>query len=65
MTARDEEIKELIQIWKDGLYSLGIGTRLPAINIIKNNFHNVSGLDQDWSFGYCGSSRGDTYWVEQ
>ena len=65
MAARDEEIKELIQIWKDGLYSLGIGTRLPAINIIKNNFHNVSGLDQDWSFGYCGSSRGDTYWVEQ
>ena len=62
--ARDEKIKEVIQIWKDGLYSLGIGRRLPAINIIKNNFHNVAGLDQDWSFGFCGSSRSDTYWVD-
>ena len=62
--ARDEKIKEVVQIWKDGLYSLGIGRRLPAINIIKNNFHNVAGLDQDWAFGFCGSSRSDTYWVD-
>ncbi|MGI6172624.1 MAG: ABC transporter substrate-binding protein [Christensenellales bacterium] len=61
---RDEQIGEVIQIWTDGLFSLGIGRRLPAINIIKNNFHNVAGLDQDWAFGFCGSSRSDTYWCD-
>lgn len=62
--ALDAEIAEVVQIWKDNLYSLGIGRRLPAINIIKNYFHNVSGLDQDWAFGFCGTSRGDGYWIE-
>ena len=41
---------------------IGIGRRLPAINIIKNNVHNVAGLDQDWAFGFCATSRGDSYW---
>ena len=63
--AFDAEMAEIEQIWVDGLFALGIGRRLPAINIIKNNVHNVAGLDQDWAYGFCGSSRGDTYWIEQ
>lgn len=59
---RDAAIREIAQIWKDNLYAIGIGRRLPAINIIKNNVHNVAGLDQDWAFGFCGTSRGDSYW---
>ena len=55
-------IREIAQIWKDNLYAIGIGRRLPAINIIKNNVHNVAGLDQDWAFGFCATSRGDSYW---
>jgi peptide/nickel transport system substrate-binding protein len=62
--ALDAEIKEIIQIYKDNLFAIGIGRRLPAINIIKNYFHNVANLDQDWAFGFCGSSRGDGYWIE-
>lgn len=62
--ARDAEIAEFVQIWKDNLFSIGTGRRLPAINIIKNYVHNVANLDQDWAFGFCGSSRGDGYWIE-
>jgi len=62
--ALDAEIKEVVQIYKDNLFAIGIGRRLPAINIIKNYFHNVANLDQDWAFGFCGSSRGDGYWIE-
>lgn len=60
----DALLRESIQIWKDNLYALGIGRRLPAINIVKNYFHNVANLDQDWAFGFCATSRGDSYWIE-
>ncbi len=55
---------EVFAIWADQMYAIGIGRRLPAINIIKNNVHNVAGLDQDWAFGFCGTSRGDSYWMD-
>ncbi|MGI6239117.1 MAG: ABC transporter substrate-binding protein, partial [Christensenellales bacterium] len=61
---RDKQIAEVIQIRKDDLSAIGIGRRLPAINIIKNNFRNVENLNQDWAFGFCGSSRGDGYWIQ-
>ncbi len=60
----EAEIAEVQQIWMDNLYSLGIGRRLPAINIIKNYFHNVANLNQDWAYGFCATSRGDGYWIE-
>lgn len=62
---RDAAIKEIVELWKENLYAIGIGRRLPAINIIKNNVHNVSGLDQDWAYGFCATSRADGYWIEQ
>lgn len=61
---RDEAIKGIIQLYKDNLWAIGIGRRLPAINIIKNSYHNVANLDQDWAYGFCGCSRPDGYWTE-
>ena len=61
---RDEAIKGIIQLHKDNLWAIGIGRRLPAINIIKNSYHNVANLDQDWAYGFCGCSRPDGYWTE-
>ena len=55
---------EITGIWAENLFSIGIGRRLPAINIIKNYMHNVSYLDQDWGYGFCGNSRSDTYWMD-
>lgn len=61
---RETALKEIVQLWKDNLYAIGIGRRLPAINIVKNNVHNVGKLDQDWAFGFCATSRADGYWFE-
>ena len=62
--ARDAEIKEVIQIWKDGLYAIGIGRRLPGIVVIKNYVHNADTFGAGWDFGANGSSRGDGYWFD-
>ena len=61
---RDSAINEIIQSYKDNLWIIGIGRRLPAINIVSNHFHNVKNLNQDWAFGFCGSSRPDGYWTD-
>lgn len=55
---------EVTGIWADQMYAIGIGRRLPAINIIKNNVHNVGELDQDWGYGFCGFSRPEGYWFD-
>ena len=34
-------VKEILQIHKDNLFVLGIGTRLPAIYLVKNYVKNV------------------------
>ena len=39
-------------------------SRKKSINIIKNSYHNVANLDQDWAYGFCGCSRPDGYWTE-
>ncbi len=41
--ARDAEIKEVIQIWKDGLYAIGIGRRLPGIVVISEKLRAQRG----------------------
>lgn len=56
---------EITDIWAENLFSIGIGRRLPAINIVKNNAHNVGELDQDWGYGFCGFSRPDGYWFSE
>lgn len=62
---RDDAIKGIIQSYKDNLWIIGIGRRLPAINIVSNHFHNIKNLNQDWAFGFCGSSRPDGYWTDK
>ena len=56
---------ELTTIYAEQRYSIGIGRRLPAINIVKNNVKNVGLLDQDWGFGFCGFSRPEGYWFAE
>lgn len=62
---REEMRKEIFQIHKDNLFVLGIGTRLPAIWLLKNYMHNVWPLDQSWSFGFTGHARPEQYWIDQ
>lgn len=62
---RDEAIREIVELYKENLWIIGIGRRLPAINIVSKHFHNVKNLNQDWAFGFCGSSRPDGYWTDK
>ncbi len=57
-------IEEVVQIWKDNLWAIGIGRRLPAIIVIKNYVHNADTFGAGWDFGANGTSRGDAYWFD-
>jgi peptide/nickel transport system substrate-binding protein len=63
-----EKLKALMQeafnIHKKNLYVLGIGTRLPALYIVKNNIHNVPPLSVEWTFGHGGHGRPSQYYFE-
>lgn len=64
---KDAQIEEVITIWKEGLYTIGIGRRLPAIIVIKNNVHNMTEEvhGAGWDFGANGVSRADGMWFDQ
>ena len=57
-------IAEVVSIWKENLWAIGIGRRLPAIIVIKNYVHNADTFGAGWDFGANGSSRGDAYWFD-
>lgn len=66
---KDEQeaaIKEVVQIWKDGLFNLAICRRLPAIIVIKNYVHNVKEEDHgaSWDYGANGVVRADGIWFD-
>lgn len=56
-------IKQILQIHKDNLFILGIGTRLPASYLVKNNVHNVPPLGVDWTWGCSGAGRPEQYYI--
>ncbi len=58
-------VKEILQIHKDNLYVLGIGTRLPAIYLVKNYIKNVPALDPSWSYGMTGHGRPEQYYMDK
>jgi peptide/nickel transport system substrate-binding protein len=57
-------VKQIIQIHKDNLFILGIGTRLPASYLVKNNVKNVPPLGVDWTWGCSGAGRPEQYYIE-
>ncbi len=61
---RDALIAESLKIQTDNLYVLGIARRLPGIIIVKDNVRNAVGLNQDWAYGFCATSRPETYWFD-
>lgn len=64
---KDASIKEVVQIWKDGLFCIGIGRRLPAIIVIKNYVKNVTEEvhGAGWDFGANGVVRADGIWFDK
>jgi len=64
---KDASIKEVAQIWKDGLFCLGIGRRLPAIIVVKNYVKNVTEEvhGAGWDFGANGVVRADGIWFDK
>lgn len=64
---KDASIKEVAQIWKDGLFCIGIGRRLPAIIVVKNYVKNVTEAAHGagWDFGANGVVRADGIWFDK
>jgi peptide/nickel transport system substrate-binding protein len=62
---RLDMVKEILQIHKDNLFILGIGTRLPAIYLVKNYVKNVPQLDPSWSYGMTGHGRPEQYFLDK
>ncbi|MCE5259304.1 MAG: ABC transporter substrate-binding protein [Chloroflexi bacterium] len=58
-------IKEVLQLHKDNLWILGIGTRLPAIYLVKNYVKNVPPLNVDWAYGETGHGRPEQYFIDK
>lgn len=64
---RDELAFELVDILKEGLYTLGIGRRPPTMNVTKNYMRNIHPdlLTFNWYFGVSGNTRPEAYWIDQ
>ena len=64
--AKAAELAEVAQIWKDGVYTIGLCRRLPAIIVVKNYVHNTTEESHGpgWDFGANGVVRADGIWFD-
>lgn len=64
--AKDAQIAEVISIWKEGLFMVGIGRRLPAMIIVKDYVRNITEEvhGAGWDFGVNGVVRADGIWFD-